>query len=114
MPVPQSYNWPLPKPFLDAPQRYLDAAWRELAREINRPLYRLEGQATVPAGNMSITIPVLIDRFPYYITATPSWNTTVWIDPGRTLTSFTLNFGTAAPAGDGVVDWQAVQPECGP
>jgi hypothetical protein len=113
MAIPTTFVWPLAVAFVANPQRYLDPIMRELAREINRPGWRGEGQAVVAAGTGTIVVPVDIDRFPYYVTATPSWNTTVWIAPGRTLTQFTLNFGTAAPGGGGVCDWHLIQPEQG-
>ena len=39
----------------------------------------------------------------YAVLCTPNWNTTCFVS-GKTTTGFTLNFGTAAPAGQ-LVDW---------
>ena len=39
----------------------------------------------------------------YHVVATPSWNTTVYVT-NKSTGGFTVNYGTAAPSGGGVVD----------
>ena len=40
----------------------------------------------------------------YGVVANPNWNTSVYVT-SKTVTGFTLNFGTVAPGGGGTVDW---------
>jgi hypothetical protein len=39
----------------------------------------------------------------YHVVATPSWNTTIYVT-NKSTNGFTVNYGTAAPSGGGVVD----------
>lgn len=63
----------------------------------------------VTAGDTSLTY-VHNSPYPnttYGVLCTPNWDTTCWVS-ARSTTSFTLSFGTAAPA-DATVDWIVVR-----
>lgn len=113
MSLSETFQWP-PKPvFTKDPIPYLDEAYANTAKEVNRPGWRHAGQAAVTGGATAVVVTEPFDRLPIYITATPNWDTTVFI-VARGTTGFTLNFGTAAPGGGGTADWLAVEPDQGP
>jgi hypothetical protein len=61
----------------------------------------------VPANATSLTLsfsPALPAGVQYGVIAIPNWNTTVWIT-GKAQSGCTVNFGTAAPAGGGSIDY---------
>ena len=105
--------WQRPKTaaFLADPVPYLEELYDKLAAEIYEPVWRLQGVAAVGGGATTAAVAVDIDREPYQVIAMPSWDTSVWVT-GKTLTGFTLNFGTA-PAGPGTVDYLVIQAEAG-
>lgn len=63
--------------------------------------------ASVTSGATSIILPIQFylnsPDNNFSVQATTNWNTTCWVT-NKTTTSFTLNFGTAAPSG-ATVDW---------
>ena len=58
---------------------------------------------TQGATSIAITFGTPLSDANYGVAVTPNWNTSVWVT-GKTATGFTINFGTAAPAG-ATVDW---------
>lgn len=65
-------------------------------------------QTTVWPGNTSVTVSTNQPDTNYNVFVMPSWNTTYWITPGRTTTSFTINFGTP-PSSQSTIDWAIVR-----
>lgn len=58
---------------------------------------------TAAASTQSVTFGTAYPDANYAVFCTPNWNTTCFVS-GKSTTGFTLNFGTAAPAGQ-LVDW---------
>ncbi len=113
MTLPAAWQFP---PLQHLQQRlgaYLQDMYTALAAEIRTPSWRQELSVDVGAGLGTVTVAVTVDRLPYYIAATPSWDTTVSIASGRTTAQFVLNFGTVAPGGGGTVDVLIRIPEAG-
>ncbi|MEM3618233.1 MAG: hypothetical protein QXK47_04065 [Candidatus Bathyarchaeia archaeon] len=72
-----------------------------------------QGKANVPVPEGATSLPVTFENFNefdanYLVFVTPQWNTTVWITDKKT-TGFTINFGTAAPAGGSALDWATLR-----
>lgn len=59
---------------------------------------------TAGATTLAVTLPKTESGSDYGVVATPGWATTVWVT-GKSTTSFTLNFGSAAPGGGSTVDY---------
>ena len=112
MTLPAAYVWPPVEEFKTTPLPYLERMYEDVAGEIRKPNWRLEGEVTVLAGQTSAAVVVDIDRTPFYIQLTPTWDTTVW-PSAETLAGFTVNVGTA-PGGDSLVRYAIVVPEAGP
>ena len=53
---------------------------------------------TAGTGSVNVTLSTHEPDTKYQIHIEPSWNTTWWIT-AKTVTGFTVNFGTASPAG---------------
>lgn len=58
------------------------------------------------ATTTTVTFPAAHQNANYAVLCTPNWNTTCWVS-NKTANGFTLNYGTAAPAGQ-LVDWFVV------
>jgi hypothetical protein len=54
--------------------------------------------------SLTVTLPVTEPNTSYGVLVIPQWNTNVWVT-NKTTTSFTINFGTAAPTGGSYIDW---------
>lgn len=113
MTLPSSWPFPTREQFLKDPISYLDVMYRSLSDEIYAPSWRLNATLAVPPGATSIAVAANIDRLPYQVAVSVDWGTTTWITL-KTVTGFTVNFGTAAPGGGGNLDWSLIQPEAGP
>ncbi len=69
----------------------------------------------VPPGAFTFTIPVNAPdpNYELFITvgakvAGEIWNTTISVDPGQTSVFATVQFGTPAPPGGGIINWFAI------
>ena len=58
---------------------------------------------TASATSQAVTFTTAHPDANYAVFCTPDWNTTCYVS-NKTTTGFTLNYGTAAPAGQ-LVDW---------
>lgn len=81
-------------------------ARRYLTPQAYSPVTAAATQVAVALGGAT-NFPAQPDTF-YSVTATPEWNTTVWISD-KTTAGFNINFGTAAPAGGSFVAWKIVR-----
>lgn len=59
----------------------------------------------VPATNTSLAVTFIdsMATLAYGVIVTPNWNTTAWVT-SKTITGCTVNFGTGAPGGGGLID----------
>ena len=73
---------------------------------LGTPLFdiRQTGQIAVPAGSYNVPVVLAPALAHTLIVALPNWNTTVYFSLDSNA-GFTLNFGTSAPAGGGLVFW---------
>jgi len=73
---------------------------------LNVPLFliRETGQVAVPAGSWNVPVVLSTPLAHSIIIALPNWNTTVYWS-ADSAAGFTLNFGTQAPPGGGLVNW---------
>ncbi len=113
MTLPSSWPWPTQAQFVKEPIAYLDPMYRSISEEVALPSWRISKSETVAPAATTLAIVVDLDRLPYQVFATPSWGTTVFVT-AKTVTGFTINFGTAAPGGGGDLDWWVLQQEAGP
>jgi hypothetical protein len=66
--------------------------------------YGASVSVTTAATTAAITLANQLPDAAYSVSVTPSWGTTAYVT-NKTAIGFTINFGTAAPAG-ATVDWQ--------
>jgi hypothetical protein len=73
---------------------------------LGTPLFviRQTGQIAVPAGSYNVPVVLAPALAHSLIVALPNWNTTVYFSLDSAA-GFTLNFGTSAPPGGGLVFW---------
>lgn len=113
MTLPAQYDWPTKERFLADPLRVLGDLYAEVAGEVNRPGWRLEGTVAVSAGLSTVDVAASIDRLPIQVFIEPDWLTTHRVT-AKAVTGFTVDFGTAAPGGGGTIDYLVIQAEAGP
>jgi hypothetical protein len=88
-----------------------EAEWRVLrVRYLTRGGTGINTAVTAAASSVAVAFTKAEQDAVYGVVATPDWGTTTYVTSKAT-TGFTLNFGTAAPGGGGVVDWTVFRAE---
>jgi hypothetical protein len=113
MTLPSSWPWPTKEQLLADPISYLDVMYRSLSDEVYAPSWRLTGTMPVGAGLNTVAVLVDIDRLPAFIFVEPDWVTAHRVT-AKSITGFTVDFGTVAPGGGGNIDWLVIVTEPGP